>query len=47
MEGKKGEAVLEHLGFGSATPIIIFCDNQGAITMSLHPSNKHATRHVA
>ena len=38
--------LLEQLGFGSPDPTILFCDNQGAITMSLHPSNKPATRHV-
>jgi hypothetical protein len=37
--------LLEHLGFGNPDPMI-FCDNQGAITMSLHPSNKPATRHI-
>ena len=38
--------LLEHLGFGNPDPTIIFCDNQGAITMSLHPSNKPATQHI-
>jgi hypothetical protein len=38
--------LLEQLGFGSPDPTTLFCDNQGAIAMSLHPSNKPATRHV-
>ena len=25
---------------------LLFCDNKGAITMSLHPANKPATRHM-
>jgi hypothetical protein len=38
--------LLEQFGFRSPDPTILFCDNRGAITMSLHPSNKPATRRV-
>ena len=36
---------MQQLGFGSMKPTI-FCDNKGAITMGLNPSNKSATRHI-
>ena len=38
--------LLEQIGFGSGDPTTIYSDNQGAITMGLHPSNKPATRHI-
>ena len=38
--------LLRALGFGYTTPTNLYCDNRGAITMSLHPANKPATRHV-
>ena len=38
--------LLEQIGFGSEDPTTIYSDNQGAITMGLHPSNKPATRHI-
>jgi len=38
--------LLRDLGFGLSKPTRLFCDNQGAITMSLHPANKPATRHM-
>ena len=38
--------LMQQLGFGSMKPTTIFCDNKGAITMGLHPSNKPATRHI-
>ena len=38
--------LLRDLGFGQASPTTLFCDNKGAITMSLHPANKPATRHI-
>jgi len=38
--------LMQQLGFGSMKPKIIFCDNKGAITMGLHPSNKPAPRHI-
>jgi hypothetical protein len=37
---------LRQLGFGTALPTAIYSDNQGAITMGLHPANKPATRHI-
>jgi hypothetical protein len=38
--------LLRQLGFGTASPTVIYSDNQGAITMGLHPANKPATRHI-
>jgi len=38
--------LLLHLGFGDPEPTAICCDNKGAITMGLHPTNKAAVRHV-
>ena len=40
--------LLRALGFGytTPTPTPLYCDNRDAITMSLHPANKPATRHV-
>jgi hypothetical protein len=38
--------LLRDLGFGQRSPTTLFCDNKGAITMSLHPTNKPATRHM-
>ena len=38
--------LLEQLGFGDPRPTDTYVDNQGAITMGLHPANKPATRHV-
>ena len=38
--------LLRALGFGYTTPTNLYCHNRGAITMSLHPANKPATRHV-
>ena len=38
--------LLLHLGFGDPEPTTIYCDNKGAITMGLHPTNKAAMRHV-
>ena len=38
--------LMEQIGFGSENPTTIYSDNQGAITMGLHPSNKPATRHI-
>ena len=38
--------LLRALGFGYTAPTRLYCDNRGAITMSLHPANKPATRHV-
>ena len=38
--------LLRDLGFGQSRPTELFCDNKGAITMSLHPANKPATRHI-
>jgi len=38
--------LMQQHGFGSKKPTTIFCDNKGAITMGLHPSNKPATRHI-
>ena len=38
--------LLRDLGFGQSEPTILFCDNKGAITMSQHPTNKPATRHM-
>jgi len=38
--------LMQQLGFRSMKPTTIFCDNKGAITMSLHPLNKPATRHI-
>ena len=38
--------LLRDLGFGQHEPTILFCDNKGAITMSQHPTNKPATRHM-
>ena len=38
--------LLLHLGFGDPEPTAIYCDNKGAITMGLHPTNKAAMRHV-
>ena len=38
--------LLLHLGFGDPEPTDIYCDNKGAITMGLHPTNKAAMRHV-
>ena len=38
--------LLRDLGFGQSLPTLLFCDNKGAITMSLHPANKPATRHI-
>ena len=38
--------LLRDLGFGQSRPTELFCDNKGAIIMSLHPDNKSATRHI-
>ena len=38
--------LMRDLGFGTRTPTKLFCDNKGAITMSVHPANKPATRHM-
>ena len=38
--------LLKDLGFGLPDPTRLFCDNKGALTMSLHPANKPATRHI-
>ena len=38
--------LMQELGFGIKKPTTIFCDNKGAITMGLHPSNKPTTRHI-
>jgi hypothetical protein len=38
--------LLLHFGFGDPEPTAIYCDNKGAITMGLHPTNKAAMRHV-
>jgi hypothetical protein len=38
--------LLKELGFGAATPTVIYSNNRGAIKMGLHPSNKPATRHI-
>ena len=38
--------LLHALGFGHSSFTPLYCDNKGAITMSLHPANKPATRHV-
>ena len=38
--------LLKDLGFGIPDPTRLFCDNKGALTMSLHPANKPATRHI-
>jgi hypothetical protein len=38
--------LMKQLGFGVTSPTVIYSDNQGAITMGLHPSNKLATRHI-
>jgi len=38
--------LMQQLGFESTKPTTIFCDNKGAITMGLHPSNRPATRHI-
>ena len=39
--------LLRDLGFGQSSPTTLLCDNKkGAITMSLHPANKPATRHM-
>ena len=38
--------LLQDLGFGQPSPTPLFCDNKGALTMSLHPANKPATRHI-
>jgi len=38
--------LMRQLGFTSFKPTTIFCDNKGAITMGLYPSNKPATRHI-
>ena len=38
--------LMQQLGFGSMKPTTIFCDNKGAITMGLQPSNKLASRHI-
>jgi len=38
--------LMQQPGFGSTKPTTIFCDNKGAITMGLHPSNKPITRHI-
>ena len=38
--------LLRDLGFGQPDPTPLFCDNKGALTMSLHPANKPATRHM-
>jgi hypothetical protein len=38
--------LLRQLGFNTTTPTVIYSDNQGAITMGLHLSNKPATRHI-
>jgi hypothetical protein len=38
--------LLLHLGFGDPEPTAIYCDNKGAITMGLHPTNKAAMRQV-
>ena len=38
--------LLRDLGFGQSLPTMLYCDNKGAITMSLHPANKPATRHI-
>ena len=38
--------LLKDLGFGLPGPTRMFCDNKGALTMSLHPANKPATRHI-
>ena len=38
--------LLKDLGFGQPSPTPLFCDNKGALTMSLHPANKPATRHI-
>jgi len=36
--------LMQQLGFESTKPTTIFCDNMGAITMVLHPSNRPATQ---
>ena len=38
--------VLRDLGFGQSLPTTLFCDNRGAITMTLLPANKPASRHI-
>jgi len=38
--------LMQQHGFRTMKPTIIFCDNKGAITMGLHPSNKSSTRHI-
>ena len=38
--------LLRDRGFGQSSPTTLLCDNKGAITMSLHPANKPATRHM-
>jgi hypothetical protein len=38
--------LLRGLGFGQPEPTYLYCDTKGAITMSIHPANKPATRHV-
>jgi len=38
--------LMQQLGFRSMKPTTIFCDNKGAITMGLHPSNRPATMHI-
>jgi len=38
--------LLRQLGFGATTSTVIYSDNQEAITMEIHPSNKPATRQV-
>ena len=38
--------LLRDLGFDQPDPTPLFCDNKGALTMSLHPANKPATRHM-
>ena len=38
--------LLRDLGFGLSAPMTLFSDNKGAISMSQHPTNKPATRHV-
>ena len=42
----KVRMLLKELGFGQAAPTPLFCDNKGSLTMSLHPANKPATRHM-
>ncbi len=38
--------LLRDLGFGLSDAMTIFSDNKGAISMSQHPTNKPATRHI-